>query len=671
MNLELLNIPTSKINQFKYSGIKSIEDLARYIPKKYIDFRKKTLIKNLTDGKVEAIVATVLQKYNFNKSVFSIMVKDESNTIMFITWFHMPYLSNKINIGQKYFFGGKVKIEQTNKGLKRTMINPMFNENIKESLNIFPIYKRIRYNNKKTNKITYMSDSFLKKSINSAIALIGEEDYLESSILNKFKLLPMGECFRKIHFPKNIEDYKKSKTRLLFDDLFFFNFKLLEIQQKNIKNININSCVMDKYDLVNKFIKTLPFELTKGQKNVCHIILEKIRSKNMTLNALIQGDVGTGKTIVAMIALLTAINSGYQGVLIAPTLILAKQHYNEIKNRFKEFNINISLLTGETKTKDRKHILQELKDGTINLIISTHAIISEKIKFNNLGMIIVDEEHKFGVLQRNFLKQNNKNGVHFISLSATPIPRSLSMAIYGDNIDILTIKTKPKNRKNIITKISSKKQSYEFIRKEIYNGRQCYIVCPYIDINKDNIDSIESTYKEVCSYFKNDKKIKPAIITGKMKKEESNKIINDFSNNKTNILISTTIIEVGINIPNATIMLIKNAERFGLSQLHQLRGRVGRGEYQSYCILESSKEIPRLKVLCNTNDGFKIAEEDLKERGPGDFIGTKQSGNNKYVMLMLAYKKYNEYIKNEVIKIFKDTKRFKRYKYLLLKQIDF
>lgn len=667
MDLELLSIPTAKLNQFKNCGINTVEDLAKYIPKKYIDFRNKCLIKNLEDNKVVAVVAKVINIYKSDKSV-SVMIKDESNEIMFVSWFNMPYMYKKIEVGREYFFGGKVKVELTDKGIKRSMVNPtLFSQDIKKNLTIFPVYKRIRCKNEKTGKITYMSDSYLKECIQSAITLMDKDDYLESSVLNKFKLLKIGECLRKIHNPKNIDDYKKAKTRLIFDDLFFFNLKLLDMQ--NYSNTT-SSFIMDKYELVNKFIKTLPFKLTEGQKNVCHAIFKKIKS-GQTLNALIQGDVGTGKTIVAIIALLTAIDSGYQGVLMTPTLILAKQHYEEIQERCKILDINIALLTGETKTKERKSILKGLKDGTINLVVSTHAITSKQIEFHNLGMIIVDEEHKFGVLQRDFLKNNNKNGIHSISLSATPIPRSLSMALYGNSMDILTINTKPKNRKEVITKIiTNKNKSYEFIRNEIHNGRQCYIVCPYIDKNEDNINSIEDTYKEIVEYFKDDKKIKPIVITGKMNKDESSKAIKSFSNNETNILISTTIIEVGVNVPNATIMLIKNSERFGLSQLHQLRGRVGRGKYQSYCLLETKSQDERLKVMCETTDGFIIAEKDLLLRGTGDFIGTKQSGNNKYVMLMLGYKKYNQLIRDEIIEIYKNKNRLKHYLYLLLEKFD-
>lgn len=654
MDLKLLGIPNAKINQFKAKGIETVEDLANFLPRKYYDFRKVTLISQLVDGDIASVVGILLEM-NINGNMIRAKIRDKSGYHMYIVWFHQPYLKKVLREGREYIFCGKVQVNpQYN---SKQMVSPyFFSQDIGEYQKIVPVY----------SKIKGMSDEYLIKSINSALALMDKSDYLEASIMHDFNLVKKPVALRGIHQPKDETDYKNAKKRLVFDDLFYYAMQLEDATE----SLSTTSKYIIKTDeKLRKFLSSLPFELTDGQKSVLREIYLKMK-KGERVNSLVQGDVGSGKTIVAIILMILASENGYQSTLMAPTNVLAKQHYKDLKEKVKDLGINVVFMSGDMKVRERKKILEEIKTGEAHMIVGTHAVISKDVEYSNLGLTIVDEEHRFGVAQRNALKAKAKEGVHSVTMSATPIPRTLAMAIYGENIDVHTIKTLPQGRKPVkTTLISEEDKAYNFMYKEIKEGRQCYVVCPLIEDSDSEalaeVDSVEATYEKMCKYFSKYPEVKIAMISGKMKQAEIQEEIEKFAKNEYNIIISTTIIEVGVNVPNSTVITIKNAERFGLSQLHQLRGRVGRGSYQSYCILISEKtDNPKLQAMCETTDGFKIAEIDLKLRGTGDFIGTKQSGQNEYVMLMLSYPKLYERIRALAKEIYSDKERLKKYKFI-------
>lgn len=439
-----------------------------------------------------------------------------------------------------------------------------------------------------------------------------------------------------------------------------FNFKLKQNNQDVDKetHIEINNLIKAK-----ELMDNLPFELTDGQRLALRNLAIKMKSKKK-VNALVQGDVGCGKTLVAILLMVSVSENGYQSCIVAPTNILAKQHYQEIKERVEPLGFRVGFLSSELKKREQNTILKQIKNGELDMIVGTHSLMSEKVEFNNLGLAIIDEEHRFGVEQREML---NKEGVHKVSMSATPIPRSLALSMYGDNVDVETIKSLPKGRQDIITDIiptDKNQEVYNKILEELKIGRQAYIVCPLITKSEseklEGVANIEEEY-EVATKFFEKHGYKVGVATGNLGDDEINDVLNGFRAKEYDVLIATTIIEVGVNVPNATVIAIKNAERFGFAQLHQLRGRVGRGCHKSYCYLMTDKG-DKFNIFKKTRDGFKIAEEDLILRGAGSFLGTQQSGDNKFLMLMIAHPKLNESIKKDVDEIFKDEKRFKRYR---------
>lgn len=660
MNLEVLGIPKAKINQFDKKGIKSVEGLTEFLPRKYYDFRKVTPINKLLDGDITSVVGVVLE-VSESGNMIRAKIKDSSGHCMYAVWFHQKFLKKLLTIGVEYIFCGKIQINPQYRSTQ--MVAPYyFSKDIEEYQKIIPIY----------SKIKGMSDDYLLNSINTALALVNKSDYLEPKAIKDFDLVKKSVALRGIHQPKDEKDYSNAKKRLVFDDLFEFCMQL----EDNSSSVNNSSNYkMEKDVVLREFLKSLPFELTDGQRLTLREIYTKMKTGER-VNALVQGDVGSGKTIVAIILMILSSENGYQSALMTPTNVLARQHYEELLERTKDLGIKVVFLSGEMKAKEKREALKLIETGEANMIVGTHAVISKDVKYHKLALTIVDEEHRFGVAQRNQLKEKAKEGVHNITMSATPIPRTLALTVYGSSIDIHTIKSLPKGRKPIKTAIvTDDTKAYNFMYKEIKEGRQCYIVCPLIEDSEyeglADVDSVETTYKKVSKYFKDYPEIKISMITGKMKQAEVQEEIGKFSKNEYQIIISTTIIEVGVNVPNSTVIAIKNAERFGLSQLHQLRGRVGRGNHQSYCVLISEKsDNLKLEAMCETTDGFKIAEIDLKLRGTGDFIGTKQSGQNKYVMLMLSYPAFYEKIKNFVKEIYADEEKLKRYYFLREKDIS-
>ena len=500
-----------------------------------------------------------------------------------------------------------------------------------------------------TNGITGKQINNIIKNINIEV-----EDYIPEYINNKYKLLTKNEAVKEIHFPSSIEKLKLARTKLKYEELFMFMLKINYLKTKNHKE-GLKKVI--DYNKVLELINNLPFELTKDQsKSVEDIYNDMVNPKQM--NRLLQGDVGSGKTIVSFIALYMNYLAGYQGSLMAPTEILAIQHYNNIKKILPD--LNIELLTGKTKTKEKNEILKKLKNNEIDILIGTHSLISENVIYSNLGLVITDEQHRFGVNQRANLKNKGTNP-DILYMSATPIPRTYALTIYGD-MEVSNIKTMPSGRievKTLLKKDSEIKEVLELMYKELKNNHQVYVIAPLIETNEESeMENVYELEEKMNKAF--GKLYKVGILHGKMSNKEKDEVMNDFKENKIQILVSTTVIEVGIDVKNATVITIFDSYRFGLSALHQLRGRVGRSSLESYCILISSKETERLNVLTKTTDGFKISEEDFKLRGSGDLFGIRQSGDmnfkladlkNDYNILLKAKEDSDYFIKNNLNKI--------------------
>ncbi len=523
--------------------------------------------------------------------------------------------------GKKYRFFGKIEYQYG----KISINSPVFDEieNTNNTGKIIPIYP-----------LTFsLTQNTLRKIIENGLKKVNEEGGLKETlpeyILKEYNLQDIKKANYDIHFPKNYEDFRKARKRLVFEELLSTQLALLQIKNNNLTEKK--GITFDKNVKMSDVINSLPFNLTKAQLRVLQEIDENMESEK-TMNRLLQGDVGSGKTIVAMISAYKAVKSGYQVAILAPTAILATQHLNNFRNILDKFNIKCELLISGITKKNKENILERLKDGKIDILIGTHAMIEENVEFKNLGLVVTDEQHRFGVKQRTKIAQKGKNP-DVIVMSATPIPRTLALILYGD-LDISIIDELPPNRKTIETYAVTKRMEERinnFIKKQVNEGRQCYIVCPLVEESEDEGIDLKAvlTLYEIC---KNQtfKEYKVEYIHGKMKPKEKDEIMSRFKKGEINILISTTVIEVGVDVPNASIMVIEDAQRFGLAALHQLRGRVGRGEYKSYCVLkyngngQNTKE--RMKIMCETNDGFVISQKDLELRGSGDFFGTMQHG---------------------------------------------
>lgn len=654
MDLSLLHLQKQRITSLNKKNIYSVEDLLRFLPRKYYDYSHPKKVDELIEGEMVSIIGCITKvekKVNYIK----VSVIDESGQFFSCMWFNVKsYFTKFFEVGSTYIFCGKVSCFEPYPGkIYKSLISPTFSKDIEKHKVITPVY----------SKVQGIKDESLKEIIWNALVFGSKSEYLELDVLKKYNLLKSYEMERILHYPTSFEAIEKAKERLVFDELFKYG---LVMSERSFRNHLQSNLVISKKELADQFVASLPFKLTVDQENVVCTIFEKMKNGEK-INALVQGDVGCGKTMVAILLMLILVDNGYQACMMAPTNVLAAQHYQEACKMAENLpGVKPAFLSGELTAKKRKEILNQIKAGDVNLIIGTHALVSSSVQFCNLGLAIIDEEHRFGVEQRELFERRNK-GIHQVTMSATPIPRSLALTIYGENIDIFTIKTLPNGRKPVKTSAPTNEfESYEFMLKEIQEGRQCYIVCPLIeDSDSDRlkeVDSVEKTYEKVTQYFKKNKEVKVGKITGKMKKNEVDEELLKFANLDYNIIISTTIIEVGVNVPNSTVILIKNAERFGIAQLHQLRGRVGRGNHQSYCLLlTEKKDDPRIETLIETTDGFKIAEKDIELRGVGDFIGTKQTGENKAVMLMIANPDLYKTIKEETDLIVRDPIRRKKY----------
>ncbi len=551
-----------------------------------------------------------------NRSILKLAVEDQTGTAT-ITWFNQKYLKGKFKVGEKYKFFGKV----SQKYGKIEMTNPVFDieEKNKNTGKIIPIYPST-YN---------LPQSAIRNAIENGIKMVDGklEETLPEYLKEEYGLIEINKAMKQIHFPDNFEEYEKARKRLVFEELLSMQLALSSL--KNKYDNEKNGIQFRKDIKMSDVINELPFKLTKAQLNVLEEI-DKDMESNKSMNRLLQGDVGSGKTVVSIISAYKAVKSGYQVAIMAPTAILAEQHIQEFKKILEPFGIKCDLLLGGTKPKRRKEILEELENGNIDVLIGTHALLVEDVIFKNLGLVVTDEQHRFGVRQRsNIVAKGNNPDV--LVMTATPIPRTLALILYGD-LDISIIDELPPNRKKIETYAVTKNMEERvnnFIRKNIEEGRQVYVVCPLVEENeeieaKSAVELGEKYKAETFSQYQVE------YLHGKMKQKEKDEIMQRFKEGKIDILISTTVIEVGVNVPNASLMVIENAERFGLAQLHQLRGRVGRGQYQSYCILKYDGKSPeirqRMKIMQETNNGFTIAEKDLELRGSGEFFGTRQHG---------------------------------------------
>lgn len=600
-------------------GIFTIMDLLLYFPREYENVSVNKKLSQINQDEKFLIYCEVKEvKKDIRTKTGKILSKiifNDGDEDFTCNWFNQPYIKNKIEIGKFYTIMGKAKFENNNYVIN----NPIFinNETNKER-GIVPIYP-LKFS---------LTNTFLVKCLTRVLEEIYINENLPQRLIDKYKLCSMDYAIKNIHSPKNNESLKAAIRRLKFQELFTYSLKILMLKNFVSEKKYGNSLKISKE--LKLLSERLPFKLTNAQSRVVkEIILDQKSDRSM--NRLVQGDVGSGKTIVALIAIFNSVMNGFQASLMAPTEILANQHYNEFKGLLEGFPINIELLVGSTKLKEKEIIKNKVKDGEVNILIGTHALIEEDVIFKNLGLIVTDEQHRFGVMQRNRLYSKGNNS-DVLVMTATPIPRTLSLYLYGD-LEVSVIDELPPGRKKIDTKCikkESREEAYEFALKNIIEGRQIYVVCPYVEDNEEEIESVEKLYFDLKEkYFKN---IEISMLHGRMKPKEKDEIMNSFKKGDIKLIISTTVIEVGINVPNANLMIIENAERFGLAQLHQLRGRVGRGEHKSYCILitnaKSKNTEKRMKIMEKSNDGFFIAEEDLKLRGGGEIFGTRQSGED-------------------------------------------
>ena len=617
----------TKINlpKLKKLGIFSLYDLFYHFPRAYENRDNYKKINEVLDEEFVILKGTVVNIANrFSKRgmvMVSAVLSDETG-MMELLWFNNRYVKNNVKIGNEIMVYGKVK-----KGMKLQIINPEYKKidekyfETKKENQILPIYPS-------TESLRQIS---IRKIIEAALNSYGYLLYenMPNEFLKKEKIIGRKEAMLNIHFPENEAKKEEAQKRFMFEEILLLEMGILQSRFQSEKNNKNVYKLEDKKNLVSKFIKSLPYELTKAQKTVITEIYKELKAGKI-VNRLIQGDVGSGKTIVSFVILLYMIKNGYQGAIMAPTEILSIQHYLGIIDEFSKLDIRVELLTASVKGKKREKLLNEIKEGLVDIVIGTHSLIEEDVVFKNLGLIVIDEQHKFGVRQRKLLRDKG-NLANLIVMSATPIPRSLALTIYGD-LDVSIIDELPSGRSPIKTKWIKdeieKQKMYDFIDRMIEKGRQVYIVSPLIEESETlNVKSAQETFEEYKDIFPN-RRID--IIHGRQKYKEKQEVMEEFKNHKIDILVSTTVIEVGVNVPNATVIVIRDAQRFGLSSLHQLRGRVGRGSHKSYCFLESKTNnevsVKRLKVMEKTTDGFKIAEEDLKLRNSGEILGIKQSG---------------------------------------------
>lgn len=624
-----LNTKSKHLELLASVGVKTVEDFIYYFPRAYTDASGITPIADAKEGELATFSGVLSnffsKKLPGNRQFTKAILSDDTGSIELV-WFNQKFIMHQYKPGMHVFVSGKPKLNMR----KLSLAGPTVEHKREEQLHtgrIVPIYHETEGLNSKwiREKMRLILNEFIKQV----------EDYLPEEIRTKEKLIPLKEAIEYAHFPVTVEDLEAAKKRLGFDELFLIQLKAIHKKWlwQHSDTSKIKKLQIDQNHLAT-MLGNLPFQLTDAQQNTLNEIIEDLE-KDIPMSRLIQGDVGSGKTVIAGLAALAMIKNGDQVAIMAPTEILAKQHFKTLFKFFQQYEINMQQILGSTPQKQKEEIIIQLKTGTADLVIGTHALIQENIGFKKLGLAIIDEQHRFGVKQRDTLKSHGTP--HILSLSATPIPRTLAMTLYGDQ-DLSVIDELPPGRKPIETHIVPEKKridAYNWIREQVRKGRQVFVVCPLIEQSENTEDermlelkSVMQVYEELSQNVFPDLKVH--FLHGKMKQEEKDEIMAKFSANEINLLVATSVIEVGIDVPNATIMIIEGAERFGLSQLHQFRGRVGRGDHQSYCFLFTNKEstngTKRLTAMVKYQSGFALSEIDLEMRGPGELYGLRQSG---------------------------------------------
>lgn len=632
-------------------SVYTAEDLVRLYPRSYDICGKPVLVSEIPEHTgdsliaVDAVVArTPALKRVRNLQILTVTLRDEKGGLLKATWFNMPYLLGSLKPGCRYIFRGRPVFRNGDWVMEQPVLYTM--EGYSSQIGIMqPIYPLTRG----------LSNKIVSKAMQQALdikELVPE--LLPAELRRSNELAEINFAMRAIHFPKDMNDYEAARKRLVFDEFFFFMLNVRRMKENNSRQPNLSRIADDAR--TDEFIKKLPYELTNAQKRTWQEVSSDMNGERL-MNRLVQGDVGSGKTIIAVLALMNTVYAGYQGAMMVPTEVLARQQYDDTCAMFEKYgiNINVSLLIGSMTASAKKKERQRIASGEAGIVIGTHALIQAGVEYANLGLVVTDEQHRFGVHQRESLTQKGSS-VHTLVMSATPIPRTLAIIIYGD-LDISVMNELPSSRlpiKNAVVGTDYRPNAYRFIENQVQAGHQAYVICPMVEAREDGDvmedgrgdtfanTNMHATLENVVDYTTMLKKNLPSSINveylhGKMKPAVKDEIMERFHSGQTQVLVSTTVIEVGVNVPNATVMLIENADRFGLAQLHQLRGRVGRGAYQSYCIFvgtsNAKKEnMDRLGILRESNDGFRIAEEDLKLRGPGDFFGIRQSGDMQFTI---------------------------------------
>jgi len=682
--------------RLKKLGIKTVRDILFHFPHRYEDFSNVIPISEIRRDEVVSIQGKILDIKNirtFRKRIVltQALVRDNTGTVQVI-WFNQPYLINTFKKGDVLFLAGKMN----QKSGRRYLSAPAYekisdefqfkNSGLIHTGRLVPVYPETEG----------LSSRWLRFIIKPLLGQLKDEipDPLPDYLIKKYNFLPLKEAIWQIHFPDSLDLAEKAKKRFTFEELFFLSLFILKERMKLAKEKA--TPIPFNLELVKDFTGRLPFKLTDDQRKSIWQILKDLE-KPRPMNRLLEGDVGSGKTVVAAVAALNTVKAGFQVAFMAPTEILVKQHYQNFNNIFKNYKVKIGLITGkENKLRNkkikRKELLEKVKNGKIDILIGTHALVQKEVKFGKLVLVIIDEQHRFGVEQRAELCQQKELIPHLLSMTATPIPRTLSLTAYGD-LDLSLIKELPKGRKKIITKIISpekRKEAYDFVKKQIKEGRQVFVICPRIEpsiraefgtkqgfqnnnLSWAEVKAVKEEYerlsKEVFTEFK------VAMLHGRMKNEEKEKVMRNFKEGKTDILVSTSVVEVGIDIPNATLMLIEGADKFGLAQLYQFRGRVGRGKEQSFCFLLTDFPIQqtnqRLKALIKYENGFELAERDLEIRGPGDFLGQRQWGMPDIVMNALKDIFLVEETRKEAKEILEKDPGLKKFPFLRKKLRNF
>ncbi len=610
-------------------SVYTVEDLVGLYPRDYELYQEPAFISTLspdyenTNVVIDGVVSKKIDVYHTGKlAVISTFINDENGDRIKCTWFNMPFLKSSLKLGMRYIFRGRFVIKNGIKILEQPQMytRSQYSEIEGTMQPIYPLTKGL-------------SNKTVANAVHQALEKFDaglEKEYIPGYVRQKNELAEHNYAVVNIHFPKSMEDYIQARKRLAFEEFFLFVLAVRSLRNSNERIPN--GYIIQNDSRTDDFIEKLPFSLTNGQKSAWTEVKKNMSGKGL-MSRLIQGDVGSGKTIIAVLALMNTAYAGYQAAMMVPTEVLAKQQYDSITKMFNNMGVelNVSLLVGSMTAAAKRKVYEDIENGRTDIVIGTHAVIQEKVIFKNLALVITDEQHRFGVNQRRDLSDKGNNP-HILVMSATPIPRTLAIIVYGD-LDISVIDELPAERlpiKNCVVDESYRPNAYKFIENQVHAGRQAYVICPMVE-DSENIEAenVIDYAKKLSGELPDD--IKVEYLHGKMKASQKNEIMEKFSKNEINVLVSTTVIEVGVNVPNATVMMVENAERFGLAQLHQLRGRVGRGGFQSYCIFvsgnKSKKTKDRLESLNKTNDGFKIAEEDLKLRGPGDFFGVRQSGD--------------------------------------------